>query len=80
MWNLKKIGTDNLIYKADIEIQVECKRDRKRRINWEIGADIHRLLELCIKYIVYTMCKVHVYIMRTYCYSTGNSTQYSLMT
>ena len=59
MWNLKKIGMDNLIYKAEIEIQVQCKRDRKRRINQEIGTDIHKLLGLCIKYIVYTICKVH---------------------
>ena len=51
----EKIGIDNLIYKAEIETDVENKSmdtkggKRVGGMNWEIGIDIYTLLILCIK-------------------------------
>ena len=51
----EKIGIDDLIYKAEIETDVENKSmDNKGGrggggMNWEIGIDIYTLLILCIK-------------------------------
>ena len=50
-----KNGTDDLIYKTNIETDIENKcvdtkeREREVQMNWEIVVDIHTLLILCIK-------------------------------
>ena len=54
MWNLKKLGTDNLIYKAETETQtqrtnIDTKAGRGSWMNWEIGVDIYTLLTLYIR-------------------------------
>ena len=73
MWNLKK-GTNELIYKPEIELQMQKTNlwlpEGKvgEGINWEIGIDIYTLLY--IKQITNT----------DPLYSTGNSSQYSVMT
>ena len=72
MWNLKKKGTDELIYKTEVESQMQktnlwlpgVKGEGKI---WEIGTDIYTLLY--IKKITH----------KNLLYSTGNSTQYSVM-
>ena len=57
MWNLKKIGKDNLIYRAEIETQMKrtkrmnvwtLKRGKGGGGNREIGAGIYTLLMFCI--------------------------------
>ena len=47
MWNLEKKGTNELIYKTEMELQ-RCRKQiygyqelRGGGINWEIGIDIH---------------------------------------
>ena len=50
MWNVKKNGTNELIYKMEIEsTDVEnkftvTKGESKGEINWETGIDIYTLL------------------------------------
>ena len=50
MWNLKKNGTNELIYKTEIVTDVKNKRtvsylgEKWGRINWEPGIDKYRLL------------------------------------
>ena len=70
MWNLKN-GTNEFIYKADIE--TPCREQTCRYqggewggMNWEIGIDIYTLL--CVKQIT----------NKNLLYSTGNSTQFSV--
>ena len=46
IWNLKKNGTNEPIYKTEIVTDVENKQLPRRKggeggINWEIGIDIH---------------------------------------
>ena len=71
----RKNGTDELTCKAknrdtDVEDkQMEAKWGRRGRKNWEIGIDIYTLLILCIKLI----------INESPLYSTGNTTQYSVV-
>ena len=54
MWNLKKkTSIDKLIFKAEIEADVENKLwisngVRLGRMNWEVGIDVHILLMLCM--------------------------------
>ena len=65
-------GTDELICKVEIETHVEnkymdTKSGRKGRMNWEIGINIYTLI--CIKYIT----------DENLIYSTGNSTQCSMV-
>ena len=74
MWNLKKKknGTNEPSYKTEIEPQMQkttygYQGEIGRGINWEIGIDIHILLY--IKQIT----------NKNLMYSTGNSTQYSVM-
>ena len=69
MWNLKKKGTNELIYKTGVESQMQKTNlwlpgdgGWEGGINWEIGADIHTLLH--IKEIT----------NKNLLYSTGNST------
>ena len=72
MWNLKK-GTNELIYKTEIESEMQKTKlwlpGQKGRggIHWEIGIDIYTLLYM--KQIT----------NKDLLYSTGNSTQYSVM-
>ena len=52
MWNLKKIGIDDLIYRAERETDVEnqcmdTKGERGCGVNWEIGTDMYTPLILC---------------------------------
>ena len=66
-------GTDELICKVEIETHLEnkymdTKRGRKGGMNWESGIDIYTLI--CIKYIT----------DENLTYSTGNSTQCSVVT
>ena len=74
MWNLKKNDTNELIYKTEIESQMQKTNlwlpggKHGGGINWEIGIDIYTLLY--IKQIT----------NKDLLYSTGNSTQYSVMT
>ena len=72
MWNLKKNGTNELIYKTEIESQMQkanlqLPRGKWGKINWDIGTDIYTLL-----YIKQTPD-------RKVLYSTENSTQNSIM-
>ena len=69
---LKK-GINKLIYKTEIELQMQKTNlwlagGKGGGINWEIGIDIYTLL--CIKQLTNKATP----------YSTGNSTQYSVMT
>ena len=73
----EKIGIDDLIYKAERDTDVQNKHmDTKGEVggrvgmNWEIGINIYTLLILCIKYIT----------NENLLYSTGNSTQCSVVT
>ena len=73
MCGIQKNGTDELICKAETDTDVENKLvDTKGGsvggMNWEIGIDIYTLL--CIKQIT----------NENLLYSTGNSTQCSLVT
>ena len=51
----EKFGIDNLIYKAEIETQIQrttvwIPRGKERNeMKWEIGIDMYTLLILCIK-------------------------------
>ena len=73
MWNLKS-DANELIYKTEIESQMQKTNlwlpggKGGGGINWEIGIDIYTLL-----YIKYTTNKDLLY-------STGNSTQHTVMT
>ena len=77
IFGIQKNGIDDLICKAEIETQTYgeqmygyqggkggCGR------NWEIGIDIYTLLILCVKQIT----------NENLLYSTGNSTQCSVVT
>ena len=75
----EKTGIDDLVYKAEIETQMKrtniwIPRGKVGRgwrgMNWEIGIDIYILLTLCIKLVT----------NENLLYSTGNSTQCSLVT
>ena len=49
MWNLKKTGGDNLIYKAEIETQrqrtdIWIPRGKRGERNWELRMDTYTLL------------------------------------
>ena len=73
VWNLKKSGTNVLIYKGN-RVTVEKQTygyqgvRLQGRINWEIGTD------------VYTLLYVKQITNKDLLYSIGNSTQYSVMT
>ena len=72
MWNLKKNGTNELIFKTEIESQMQkanllLPRGKWGKINWDIGTDIYTLLY--IKQIP----------NRKVLYSTENSTQNCIM-
>ena len=74
MWNLKKDGTNELIYKTEIESQTQKTNlwlpggKGSGRINWEIEMDI------------YTLLRIKQITNKDLLYRTGNSTQYSVMT
>ena len=74
MWNLKKKGTNERIYKTETDSQTEKMNlwlpgGRVRGgIDWEFGADTYTLL-----YLKQTTNKDLLY-------STGNSAQYSVKT
>ena len=70
---LKKNGTNELIYRTEKELQIQktilwLPRGKGRRDKLEIGTDMYALL-----YIQWITNKDLMY-------STGNSTQYSIMT
>ena len=73
MWNLKKF-TNELIYKTEVELQMQKTNLRlpggkgEGGINWKIGTDIYTLQQ-------YIKQKTNNDLL----YSTGNSTQYSVM-
>ena len=71
MWNLKKNGTNELIYKTESQMQKTNLgyQGGKRGIgiNWEIGID------------TYTLLYIKQVTNKDLLYSTGNSTQYSVM-
>ena len=65
MWNLKKKGTNELIYKTESQMQktnLWLPGSKGGGIYWEIGIDIHILLYI-----------------KDLLYSTGSSTQQSVM-
>ena len=70
MWNVKKNSTKSLIYKTEIESQVQKTNiwlpGRREGINWAIETDIYTVL-----YIKYTN--------KNLLYGTGISGQYSAM-
>ena len=70
MWILKN-GTNELIYKTEIESQMQKTKlwlpREKREINWEIDIDI------------YTLLYIKSITNKNLQYSTGNSTQYSII-
>ena len=76
MCGIQKNGIDHLIGKAEIETQTQKTNVWTPReeggvgMNWEIGIDIYTLLILYIKQIT----------NKDLLYSTGNSTQYPVMT
>ena len=73
MWNLKKKGTNELIYKIEVESQMQKTNlwlpgnKGWGGINWETGIDLYTLLY--IKQIT----------NKNLLYSTSNSIQYSVM-
>ena len=71
MWNLKTRGTNELIYKTEIELQMQKTRlwspGGKGEINWETGIDI------------YTPLYIKQITNKDLLYGTGNSSQYSVM-
>ena len=73
MWNLKK-GTNEIMYKTEKELQMQKTNlwlpgggGRRGWTNWEIGIDI------------YTLQYIKQITNKDLLYSTGNSTQYSVM-
>ena len=71
MWNLKKV-INQLIYKTEIELQMKKINllflgGKGVGINWKIGIDI------------YTLLYIKLITNKDLLYSTGNSTQYSVM-
>ena len=51
MWNLKKNGTNELIYKTEIDSQTQKKKlwlprgkEGRGRVNWEFGINIYNQL------------------------------------
>ena len=70
MWNLKK-GTDELIYKIEIEnidkTNLWLLEGKGEGINWETGIDM------------YTPLYIKQVINKDLLDTTGNSTQYSIM-
>ena len=65
---LQSMGSQRVGYNSAIEQQVVTKGERQGGINWKIGTDIYTLLY--IKQIT----------NKDVLDSTGNSTQYSVMT
>ena len=58
MLNLKKIGIDDHIYKAELDTDLENKcmdtmQRRGGRMNWEFGIDIY----------IYAIREAHIYIL-----------------
>ena len=69
----EKTGIDDLIYKAEIETQMQKTNIWTQggdEINWEIGIDVNTLLTLCIKQIT----------NENLLYSSRNPTQCSVVT
>ena len=71
IWNLEK-GTNGLIYQTEVESQMQktnfgYQGIRGEEINWETEIDI------------YTLLYIKQMTNKNLLYSTGNSTQYSVM-